>query len=71
MFLSVDGGCHRRFLALMVSATGSTAPTLPTEPIVDVRQLGGSHSQTSGNASYGATMSNTFLSKSFFGSLHC
>jgi hypothetical protein len=65
MILSVDGGRCRRFLALMVGALGSIASTPLREPTVDVLQLGGSRSQTSGNASQGATMSSTFLSKSF------
>jgi hypothetical protein len=76
----VDGGCscisistsqgvrHRRFLALMVGAPGSIAPAPPRELIIDVLQLGDSRSQTFGNASQGATMSNTFLSKTFWGS---
>jgi hypothetical protein len=79
----VDGGCswisfstrhgdsYRCFLALMVGAVKSIAPAPPREPNVDVLQLGDSHSQTSANASEGATMSSTFLSKSFLGFLHC
>jgi hypothetical protein len=59
MFLSVDGGRSR-------------IPSFGTSQghVVDVLQLGGSRFQTSGNTSQGATMSSTFLSKSFFRSLH-
>jgi hypothetical protein len=64
------GARCRRFLVLMVGASGSKALAPPREPAIDVLQLGRSHSQTSGNASQGTTMSSTFLSKSFFGSLH-
>jgi hypothetical protein len=80
MFLRIDGGRfrisnttsqgahYRRFLALMVGALGS--PTLPPRgPVADVLHLSGSRSQISGNASQWATMSRTFLSKSFLGSL--
>jgi hypothetical protein len=52
----------------MVDALGS--PTLPPRgPVADVLHLSGSRSQISGNASQWATMSRTFLSKSFLGSL--
>jgi hypothetical protein len=53
MFLSVDGGRswipssgtsqgvhHQRFLALMVDASGSTAPAPPRGPTVSTRQGG-------------------------------
>jgi hypothetical protein len=54
----------------MVGATGSL--TLPPKgPAVDVLQLSGSRSQTTGNTSQGVTMSRTFLSKKKFGSLRC
>jgi hypothetical protein len=52
-FLCVDGG-----------APGSPALS-PKGPATNVLQLTGSRSQTSGNASHGATMSRTFLSKKF------
>jgi hypothetical protein len=49
----------------MVGAQGS--PALPPRGAdADVLQLSCSHSQTSGNASQGATISLTFLSKRFF-----
>jgi hypothetical protein len=66
-----QGACGGCFSALIVDAPGSIATTPPREPAIDVLQLCGSRSQTSGNASQGATMSSTFLSKSFFGSLRC
>jgi hypothetical protein len=50
----------------MVGAPGSIDLAPHSEPAVDVLQLGGSHSQTTGNASKGATMSSTFLSQRFF-----
>jgi hypothetical protein len=50
----------------MVDTPGSAALAHLREPTVDVLQLCGSRSQTSGNASQEATMSCTFLSKSFF-----
>jgi hypothetical protein len=46
----------------MVDAPGSPTPP-PKGPTADILQLSGSHSQTSGNASQGATMSRMFLSK--------
>jgi hypothetical protein len=67
MFLSIDGGRCRHFLALMVGAPRYTALTPPREPVIDILQLGGSHSQNSDNASQGATMSIMFLSKIFLG----
>jgi hypothetical protein len=57
MFLSVNAR-HSQ-----ISGTASQGPT------ANVLQLSGSRSQTSGNASQEATMSKTFLCKSFFGSL--
>jgi hypothetical protein len=50
MFLSVDSGRCRRFLSLIVGAPGCTAPAPPRGTVVDFLQLGGSRSQTSGNA---------------------
>jgi hypothetical protein len=44
MFLSIDGGRCLCFLVLMVGFPGSTAPTPPREPAIDVLQLGGSRS---------------------------
>jgi hypothetical protein len=41
MFLSVDGGRRQRFLALMVSAPGSTAPAPPRGLTVDVFYVDG------------------------------
>jgi hypothetical protein len=38
----------------MVNTLGSIAPTPSREAVVDVLQLGGSRSQTFGNASHGA-----------------
>jgi hypothetical protein len=51
---------------LMVGAHGSPALAPPRGPTANILQLSGSHSQTSGNASQGPTMSRTFLNKKKF-----
>jgi hypothetical protein len=53
----------------MVGAPRSPTP-LPRGSAIDVLQLSYSRSQTSENASLGATMSRMFFSN-FFRSLHC
>jgi hypothetical protein len=49
-----QGACHRRFLALMVDAPGSIAPTPPREPVVDVLYVDGGCSHISTSTRLGA-----------------
>jgi hypothetical protein len=67
MFLNIDGGRCQRFLALIEGAPRSTAPEPPRELVVDVLRLGGSRSQTSGNASMGPLWAARFTVKVFSG----
>jgi hypothetical protein len=49
-----QGACRRRFLALMVDAPGSIAPTPPREPAVDVLYVDGGCSHISASTRLGA-----------------